>query len=169
MTFLLLIFAIACEDELEDQNNLSTTEKLIVQNNWQLDTLFVNNKRVFRVSTGFELASGQVTSWAGWFWYNYNTDLSYDFRSDGFRTSLGYEENFQPEYGYWDVDEQQNLLIHNRGLNYETHYRIIELNDTLFIREYDRIIYESSDTVAWPIGSTAIYREHLKKRETACC
>jgi len=68
-------------------------------------------------------------------------------------------------YGYWELIEEQNLLIHNKGLPYEKSYRIIELNDTLFIREYDRIVYSSIDTVKWPIGEMTVYREVLEKRK----
>ena len=41
--------------------------------------------------------------------------------------------------------------------------------DTLFIREYNRIVYSSIDTVKWPIGEMAVYREILEKRKGPYC
>jgi len=97
--------------------------------------------------------------------------MTYEFRADYARLSYGYDENFQPEYGFWQIIEgqNQNLLIHNKGLPYEKTYRIIELTDTSFIREYERVIYESRDTTIWPIGATALTLEIFEKRKGPCC
>lgn len=157
--------SISCDYSIEEEPKLTEMESLIL-NKWQYDSILVNGVIVPRVGWAFEPNIPRGGGWVPWFWFKYNIDKSYEFRSDVvFRYHLGYKENYQPEYGYWQLDETQDLLIHNKGLATETTYRIIQLNDTLFIREYDRLVYESSNTILWPIGEMATYREFLEKRK----
>jgi len=165
---LVLIFAIisSCNSDLEDLTPKSKRE--LILNQWQFVKLEINDIRVYRVATGFE-PPGVNSYWIPWFWFEYNKDGTYEFRTDAFPIELGFKENYQPEYGYWEIDEINSILIHNAGQPYEISYNISQLNDTLFVREYERLIYQSNDPEKWPVGSTSTYRETLEKRKGPCC
>lgn len=101
-----------------------------------------------------------------WRWFRYLGDGTYEFRKDtGITAEIGIGENFQPPIGYWTISDSDQVLIHNDREFYAVSYNIILLNDTIMIREYERIVQESSDTLKWPIGSTVTYREILVSRE----
>ena len=162
----IFVISTACDSEVDDVNLTSDVEQLVVKNNWQFAYIEVNGQIIPRVSTEFDPAS--TGGWIPWFWFSYSEDLSYEFRASNRSSrfySYGSGVNFQPAFGFWELIEEQNLLIHNKGLPYEKSYRIIQLNDTLFIREYDRMVNSSHDTVKWPVGEIAVYREVLEKRE----
>lgn len=138
--------------------------------NWQFVSIEVNGKPLVRVKNGFEPSQWNLGGyWIPWFWYEYNSDGSYEFRSDLASTPLGYDENYQPKYGYWEWAEEKKLLIHNKGMPYEKSYHVITLNDTSFVREYDRIVKYSPDTTLWKVGEVLTYREILEKRKGPCC
>jgi hypothetical protein len=161
-----LVIIAACDSEVDYVDLTSDMEKLITKNNWVFYRIEVNGQISPRVSIEFEPATRG--GWIPWFWFSYNQDLSYEFRASN-RSSRNYSygagDSFQPAFGFWELIEEQNLLIHNKGMPYEKPYTIVQLNDTVFIREYERIINSSPDTVKWPIGEVAVYREFLKKRE----
>ena len=164
----IFIICIACDSPDEDSNLVSDTELLITKTNWRFIEIEVNGQSIPGVSIEFDPANGG--GYIGWFWFSYNADLSYEFRVtpnalNSRFFNYGEGVNFQPAFGFWELIEEQNLLIHNKGFPYEKSYRIIELNDTLFIREYERMVNSSPDTVKWPIGEIAVYREVLEKRK----
>ena len=160
---------LSCDSSLKEPTTFSMTEKLIMKE-WQFTHLVINDDTVWHVGHGFEPYTQIIgNGWVPFYWFEYNADKTYEFRSDLRRVTLGDDLNFQPDYGYWNIDEGQKVLIHNKGLSYEKTYKIIDLQDTLFIREYDRVIQQSNDTTIWPIGETVTYREILEKRKGPCC
>ena len=167
----IIIFIFSLFSNCAPPDRIQPNIRDLIVNNWQFVSIEVNETETkIGVSDGFD--PGQY--FVPWFWFSYNSDMSYEFRSDvidGFHISYGYEYNYQPDYGYWEIVEDQQLLIHNKGMPYEKRYRIIELQDTLFIREYERIIYQLSQTSdpIWHIGDTVTYRETLRKRRGPCC
>ena len=162
---------LSCENDAGRQSLELSIETLLTRQ-WQFDALYVNGVALERVLEGFEPTRG-FEPYPGHFlmWYSfaYNSDHTYELRSDWERTSYGYEHNYQPEYGYWKIDEALQLLIHNPGMPYEKHYRILELTETSFIREYERVVYESSSHDLWKPGNTVTYREVFQIRTGPCC
>ena len=72
---------------------------------------------------------------------------------------MGSGVNFQPAYGTWDTNETGDSLIHNDLESFRTAYKIVELSETRFVREYERIVQQTSDPERWPVGDTLTYRE----------
>ena len=56
---------------------------------------------------------------------------------------MGLEENYQPNFGFWDLEMNGDVLIHNKFIVYEKRYQIIELTEEIMIRKLigDRITY----------------------------
>ena len=55
--------------------------------------------------------------------------------------AMGFEENYQPNYGFWDLES--DILTHNKTMQYETQYELLELSETTMRRRLigDRVTY----------------------------
>ena len=166
LTMCIVIVFCSCDSNIHEPNDKRSEIETLIMKNWQFGVIEINGQIIRRVLPGFDPKPSKSSSgWIPWFWFSYNKDFSYEFRSDTYRYPLGEKGNYQPEYGYWELNDEQNLLIHNKGMPYEKRYTIIEISDSIFIREHEHIIYQSFDTVLWPIGEIATYREVLEIRE----
>ena len=76
----------------------------------------------------------------------YKDDHSYELRTLGPSfLSLGEGENYQPNYGFWDIETTGTStgLIHNQIITYEVRYELMQLDETGMVRKQigDRITY----------------------------
>ena len=58
---------------------------------------------------------------------------------------MGEGVNYQPNYGFWDLDENgfPVILTHNLTIDYETRYELLELDENRMVRRLigDRTTY----------------------------
>ncbi len=154
-----LVLSFGCDTKLD----LEREPLNPLHNNWQFNFIRIDDEWHSFVNEDFEPPLFDEL-WIGWYWVEYNEDNFYDFRTDLLPTEYGTNENYQPGYGTYQYFPEEMLLIHNPGMPYEVSYNIIELSDTMFIREYERIIQvENFDSI--PIGTSVTYREVLIPRE----
>lgn len=168
MRYILLVISLisftACEQESFVQPEpVPITKELMLLGDWKYQSLIINGDTLYYPDVTFEpdIEDGFLYH-IQWRWFRYSSDRTYEYRKEtGIVTSIGAGKNYQPSFGYWILDESKNVLVHNERESYATSYAIIELNDTVMIREYERVIQESSDSIKWPVGDTVIYREIL--------
>lgn len=165
--FYLLVLLIGCEQapmvELKEDPSLNEMERLVARD-WQYQDLIVDNDTFNFIAGNFEpnLLVG-VWGHVQYRWFSYDPDKTYEFNGDRFTPSIGSinSVNFQPNLGYWSISTNGDTLRHNEYEYYFTIYRVIELSDELFIREYERVVYASGDTIRYPVGDTITYKEIL--------
>ena len=141
------IFCSSCDSSLEPTVEQVSKKETLISKNWKFVHIEADGVRIIRALEGFDpipLGSGGGI-WIPWYWFSYNSDQSYEIRSEVARQPYGLHKNYQPVYGYWVLDEDKDILIHNKGMPYEKTYRIVMLNDTIFVRDYEHIIYQSQD------------------------
>lgn len=63
----------------------------------------------------------------------YKADYSYELLSPVGRR-LGRDQNYQPNFGYWNVSQNGDTITHNKLMVYETKYYIIKLTEDSLIR-----------------------------------
>ena len=73
---------------------------------------------------------------------------------------MGYEENYQPNYGYWDLESNGNTmtLIHNKLMIYEKRYEIITLTEDSLVRKLigPRVVYYFNENA----NDAAVFTAH---------
>lgn len=99
-------------------------------------------------------------------WISYARDKNYQLQwDDRGNYTLGTEgdPNWQPNFGYWHLTENEDSLIHNAGQHYETRYKItIEGNRmTRASRRYMSNNLENIGTIHWQEGDWLIYTEEF--------
>lgn len=164
---LCLLVYTSCEQPgfIGQETSDDALEQLIARD-WQYEALLINGDTLNVLNLDFEPWQGSNDIQHVKFrWFKYHRNKTYEFREDTdfINFSLGENENYQPRYGAWSLNASGDSLIHNEHDSFAKHYAIIELNNSLFIREYTRIIQQvrPEDSLRWPIGSKAVYREVL--------
>jgi len=164
-----LIFSGSCEQEPIPPNKVnagfSDWDIMLIQE-WQYQNLIIGGDTMNFPDFAFE-PFVQPLDWAHvrFRTFKYSIDKSYEFIGL-YGSFLGSEgPNYQSIFGYWEFNEAGDTLIHNRLEPFRTDYAIIQLTSELLIREYQRIILASSDTIRWPLGSTVVYREVFVPKE----
>ena len=142
-----------------------TPEESLIARDWRYRDLMINGDTLNVIVSDFE-PSGGIDDWlhVKFRWFRYATNKSYEFRG-GTIGGDAQSPNYQPTFGYWKVNEAGDSLIHNEYESYKTKYFIVHISDTLFIREYERIVMETSDSLKWPLGDTVVYREVFVPRD----
>jgi hypothetical protein len=165
---ILILLVAGCEQEPPDpfkgDPKLPPIEALVAKD-WQYRDLMINGDTLNVIAFNFEPLQAVIeTLHIRFRWFRYATNKTYEFNSDvpGGPFSIGsiYENslNYQPGFGYWKVNGDS--LIHNEyDASYRTAYYIVHISDTLFIREYERIVQLTSEPIKWPLGDTVVYRE----------
>jgi len=160
----LLIAVTSCQEPPFDPPKLpglSDYDKLLIKD-WQYQDLIIEGDTFNFPYSAFEPTDAFYPSAHVRFrTFSYLTDLSYEYIASYTRLGPKGTPNWQPNYGYWRFNANGDTLIHNGREPFSTKYRIIELTNNLLIREYERIVQETSYSLKWPIGDTVTYREIL--------
>ncbi len=165
---IIFILVVACEQPpfsvLKEEPGL-TPEETLVGRDWRYRDLIIAGDTLNRIVVNFEPDPGfDDFQFIKFRWFRYMTNKTYEFRHDTqwLGLTIGGDDqspNYQPAFGYWKVNDSGDTLIHNEWEASKTKYFIVHLSDTLFIREYERIVMETSDSLRWPLGDTVTYRE----------
>lgn len=143
---ILYLWLVSCSDDPVLPQELvregTAREKLLMQE-WQLETLIVEDIDTMKsIARFFEpLCGGRDPRSASMV---YTGDYAYQLRWDPTVDrpfSLGINENWQPNFGYWQLSENEDSLIHNFAQYYQTNYKIDVLTEDSFIRTSSRVIY----------------------------
>jgi len=169
ITLLFCLLLLACEQEPPIPEHHPMGE--MPSGDWQYDALVIRGDTFNIVNWSFEPDNpGWELYNVKFRWFNYSSNGTYEFHWDNkipFNLSpdlvIGDGLNYQPYFGYWILSPNIDTLIHNEGFQYETQYKIIELTEERFIREYQRIIQRIDDlhSEKWGVmvGDTVVYRE----------
>lgn len=134
-SFLLLC---SCDERLEiDPPEMDKNKELLV-GDWQFDFVIVSNDTFRHVDIIFEPTKDEeIDTPINLRYIRYMTDHSYEFRADLRVAALGYIINYQPNFGFWDLETSVDslILIHNKLMDYEVRYEIQELNEARMVRK----------------------------------
>ncbi len=174
ITLIFLLLLSSCEQEpanFSQKSPLSPKEEML-NGDWQYDALVIEGDTFNIPDWDFEPFKPNYDLYNVKFrWFKYFGNGTYEYRAETGpgNLSLGESLNFQPTFGYWELSINEDRLIHNKGFDYVTHYKIIELTEEGFIREYQRIIQRidnlHSDKWGLGVGDTVVYREVFVPRD----
>jgi len=165
---LMVIFSCTQVENPVPENGYSDTEKKLF-GTWQYQFIAVGNQeftlaefdlnpRKTKTSERQELFRRRIY---------YGDTFTYQLRFiDRGDYQLGTEntENFQPEFGAFVLDEENDSLIHNAGTVYETRYAFtLDASGKNFTRTSFR--YMSGDGPNWNPGQYVIFKEVFTKVE----
>jgi hypothetical protein len=166
--FALVLFGISCNQEpIVEPVKPDDSPEALISRDWKYEVLIIDNDTLNIPDGNFEPFDHSFIGdlyHIRWRWFRYLPDGTYDFRKDtGIQTTLGgqseSDDNFQPTFGYWEVDPAGITMTHNIREKYIVEYKIVQLNEHIMIREYERIVQQSSDPLKWVIGDNVVYRE----------
>lgn len=167
--YMILLCTLSCDDSVVPSNDslLSGQERALVRT-WRYETVKIihdqkgllldsldNNFEIYPEGQEYLPEELDITRRR----IIYHPDHSYDLQWD--RESyfvLGTDQNWQPQFGFWKFDSNDSL-IHNPTFPYEVKYKINTLNDTLFIRQSNRVMSTTKDSIIWDIGDTVLFIE----------
>jgi len=86
--------------------------------------------------------------------------LSWDLTGDYI---LSDSVHFQPDLGFWII--RGDSLIHNPEQYYEFGYKIVELLETRFVRQSNRVMKTTVDSTRWLPGDAILFTEIFVPRE----
>lgn len=146
LTLCSLFGLFSCDEKLVIPEAIDENEQLLIRE-WQYSYILMDGDTIRYLATNGEPTIG-IEAWSpiALRYLIYKDDHSYELRSLGPSfLSLGYEESYQPNYGFWDIDESGSpaVLIHNQTIVYEVRYELLQLDETNMIRKQigDRITY----------------------------
>jgi len=122
---------------------LTDSEKDLVKK-WQFDYILWNGDTITTLTRGGEPYTDPNSPIPDPFieieyrYMDYKPDHTYQLRlSSGLEAHLGKGENYQPNFGFWDLKDTLNthVLIHNKTIGYEVRYLIIELTEERMERQ----------------------------------
>lgn len=149
-----ILVIVGCDQsiELSEDMNLDPNEKLLAQD-WRYDYILMdgdtirdigNNGEPWAVEgrdSGIELLFLRYLP-------NHSYELLYELPEITDRV-LGSGINYQPNFGFWDMEGDANslTLIHNKTIEYEQRYEILELSEVIMKRKLngDRVTYLVTD------------------------
>ena len=75
------------------------------------------------------------------------------------------DPNWQPSFGYWQFNKNEDSLIFNKGQFYETRYALTMANGFMNRRSnrYMSSNFPGSGTPLWSAGDTILYKEYFIK------
>jgi len=147
---LLAISFFSCDEELAPpSNDIATPKEQLLQKDWTYDYILMGTETVKGDNADSLKALGKYTVKAltpegepqtagileqiNQFYRGYEKDHSYSFGFNNYDFGIykyGVRENYQPNFGYWELHEDSNLLIHNKLQTYEKQFEIVELSET---------------------------------------
>ena len=76
------------------------------------------------------------------------------------------DPNWQPSFGYWELNSSEDSLIFNRGQYYEKRFKIVTLDNSQLTRESDRFMsstFSHPNFPSWSRGDWIKYKEYFIK------
>ena len=168
MILLLIPLVMSCDSDSGINPQLQGIEEPLVKA-WTYESVVYQQDTVIRSEPNFE--PGEATSGA------FRDDLLVAKRHIEYapnQTYLlfwdregGYElsdsVHFQPNIGFWII--RGDSLIHNPTQHYEFGYKIVELTETRFVRQSNRVMRTSFDTDEWEPGDAILFTEIFVPKE----
>lgn len=161
----------ACEKKVEPTPTISKTS---LEGHWRYDNISAVGYSFIFASTNlepgqFKDALGGERAELARRRIQYFDDGTYQLQwADRGDYSLGTEgdPNWQPSYGYYQINEAGDSLFHNKGLPYETLY-IISFEGNQMIRTSQRYMSvnskEYSSVYLWQRGDVVMFKEHFER------
>jgi hypothetical protein len=147
LTIYLFLGLFSCDEKLVIPIEAIDENERLLTREWQYSYILMDGDTIrYLASNGEPTIGVEFYTPIGLRYLLYKDDHSYELRSVGPSfLSLGYEESYQPNYGFWDLDESGNpsVLIHNQTIAYEVRYELLQLDENTMIRKQvgDRITY----------------------------
>lgn len=170
---LLAVLIAACDEtpiqEISDQLSILNTYEQKMLGEWQYKTINVNGNP-------YDNATAQNTpkkyadpgfgerERLNRRWIYFAADGTYQLRWNRSNFELGSEgdPNWQPSFGYWQITDTGDTLIQNKGLPYETRYKLF-IGDNNMSRSTSRYMSESFDG-AWLVGDHVNFNENFVRK-----
>jgi len=131
--FLLLMNFCSCDEGLTPPTfDFSNPKERLLLRDWAYDYILMGVDTVRILSAKGEPQSAGIFEAIDQYYMRYEKNHSYYFKAGlGGRPDRQYGagENYQPNFGYWYLSEEGNILIHNKLQTYEKRFEILELTD----------------------------------------
>ena len=147
---ILSCFITGCDKETPKPSATnSSAREILLQQEWQYAYVIMGDSIMDSMTPSGEPRVGRGTYEAIELRFmRYSEDHTYELTWDiseyfNIQMEMGFNENYQPNYGYWELSDSEDILIHNKLQRYEKRYMIQELTvDTLKLKLIgDRICY----------------------------
>lgn len=136
----LLVFILGCDRGLEIKEDLPSPLIDHLTKEWQFRYLIVESDTFEHIYPMIEPnGDPERDTGIGLYGIDYTLDRSYQLILDPTLGSvgplqLGFEENYQPHFGFWEISDDGTTLTHNQLMPYETQYELIELSEEMMVR-----------------------------------
>jgi len=133
IVFFLVMSFCSCDEELAPPSFETTTpkERLLI-NDWAYDYILMGSDTMKALSAKGEPQTKGIYEVVHQYHMRYDKNHSYHFQAEvgGIPgREYGTGDNYQPNFGYWYLSEDGNILIHNKLQTYEKRFEILELTD----------------------------------------
>lgn len=131
IAFSLVISFCSCDEELTPPAVELTAKERLLINDWTYDYILMGTDTIKAFSTKGEPQTSGIFEVADRYYMRYDKDHSYYFKVEktGREREYGAVNNYQPNFGYWYLSGDGNILIHNKLQTYEKQFEILELTD----------------------------------------
>jgi hypothetical protein len=145
-----IIVIIGCDESIEiaEDLNLDPNKKLLVRD-WRYDYILMDGDTIRDTGVNgepwaVEGRDSQIELQFLRYLPNHSYELLYGLPEITDRV-LGSGVNYQPNFGFWDMERDANslTLVHNKTIEYEKKYEILELSEDIMRRKLvgDRVTY----------------------------
>jgi len=133
IVFFLIMNFCSCDEGLEPPTfEFSNPKEKLLMRDWTYDYILMGDSTVTALSAKGEPQTTGILEAVESCYMRYEKNHSYYFKVESFGLvgrDYGTGENYQPDFGYWYLSEDGNILIHNKLQTYEKRYEILELTD----------------------------------------
>lgn len=131
--FFLVVSFCSCDEELTPTAFDTTTAKeRLLMIDWTYDYILMGNDTIKALSAKGEPQTTGIWEAVYQYYMRYDENHSYYFKAEAFgirEREYGTGVNYQPNFGYWYLSEDGNILIHNKLQTYERRFDILELSE----------------------------------------
>jgi hypothetical protein len=106
-------------------------EKLLIRD-WTYDYILMGSDTIRALTAKGEPQTTGIFEAVDHSYMRYEKNHSYYFKTETiglFGREYGTGANYQPNFGYWHLSEEGNILIHNKLQTYEKRFEILELTE----------------------------------------